>query len=49
LPALRLAELVCQFLFVRKQLATIDKPPRHLNLNKYQQRASPDQLEFCYA
>jgi IS4 transposase len=48
LPALRLAELVCQFLFARKNLATIDKPPR-LNLNKSQQRASPDQLEFCYA
>jgi putative transposase len=48
LPALRLAELVCQFLFARKHLATIDKPPR-LNRNKSQQRASPDQLEFCYA
>lgn len=48
LPALRLAELVCQFLFVRKHLATIDKPPP-LNLNRSQQRASPDQREFCYA
>lgn len=47
LPALRLAELVCQFLFARKPFATIDKPPR-LNLKKSQQRASP-QLEFCYA
>jgi IS4 transposase len=48
LPALRLAELVCQFLFARKHFATIDKPPR-LNLNESQQRASPDQWEFCYA
>jgi IS4 transposase len=47
LPALRLAELVCQFLFARKHLATIDKPPP-FNLNK-SQRTSPDQLEFCYA
>jgi IS4 transposase len=48
LPALRLAELVCQFLFARKHLATIDKPPR-LNLKKSQLRAAPDQMEFCYA
>jgi putative transposase len=48
LPALRLAELVCQFLFARKHLTTIDKPPR-LSINKSQQRASPDQLELCYA
>ena len=48
LPALRLAELVCQFLFARKHLATIDKPPC-INLKKSQQKASPHQLEFCYA
>ena len=48
LPALRLAELVCQFLFARKHIATIDKPAC-INLKKSQQRASPDQLEFCYA
>jgi putative transposase len=47
LPALRFAELVCQFLFARKHLATIDRPPP-INPNKPQQTASPDQFEFCY-
>jgi IS4 transposase len=48
LPALRLAELVCQFLFARRPLARIDKPPP-FNPSKPQIRHSPDQLEFCYA
>jgi putative transposase len=48
MPALRLAELVGQFLFTRKPIAKIDKPPP-VNPNKPQPRHSPDQWEFCYA
>lgn len=48
MPALRLAELVCQFLFARKPIARIDKPPP-VNPSNPQPRFSPDQLEFCYA
>jgi putative transposase len=46
LPALRLAELVCQFLFARRPIAKIDKPPPAIIANA---RASPGQFEFCYA
>jgi IS4 transposase len=45
---LRLAELVSQFLFTRRSVAAITKPPP-VNPSKRQQRASPDQLELCYA
>jgi IS4 transposase len=45
---LRFAELVCQFLFSRRPIAEIDKPPP-INPSKRMTRASPDQLEFCYA
>lgn len=45
---LRLAELVSQFLFTRRSIATITKPPP-FNPSKRQQRASQDQMEFCYA
>jgi putative transposase len=45
---LRLAELVSQFLFTRRSIATITKPPP-VNPSKRQQRVSPDQLELCYA
>lgn len=45
---LRLAELVRQFLFTRRTIATITKPPP-VNPSKRQQRASPNQLELCYA
>ena len=48
MPALRLAELVGQFLFARKPLARIDKPPP-VNPSKTNPRSSPDQLELCYA
>jgi putative transposase len=48
LPALRLAELVCQCLFIRKPIARIDKPPP-VNPSKSQPKFSPDQLAFCYA
>ena len=46
LPALRLAELVCQFLFARRPIAKIDKPPP---TSFAKPRCSPDQFEFCYA
>jgi IS4 transposase len=45
---LRLAELVRQFLFTRRSIATITKPPP-TNPSKRQLRISPDQFEFCYA
>lgn len=48
MPALRLAELVGQFLFARKPIARIDEPPL-----RYTSRSTPHlslgQLEFCYA
>jgi len=47
MPALRLAELIRQFLFARRPIAKIDKPPP-LNPSTAQPRCSPDQLEFCY-
>ena len=48
IPALRLAELVCQRLFLRCPLAEIDKPPP-VNPSRRQLKLSPNQLEFCYA
>jgi IS4 transposase len=45
---IRLAELVRQFLFTRRSIATITKPPP-TNPSKRQLRTSPDQFEFCYA
>jgi IS4 transposase len=47
MPALRLAELVCQRLFLRAPIADIDKPPP-LHANKRHTRHSPGQLAFCY-
>jgi putative transposase len=44
---IRFAELVRQFLFTRRTLATITKPPP-TNPSKRQLRTSPDQFEFCY-
>ena len=44
---LRLAELVRQFLFTRRAIATITEPPP-TNPSKRQLRTSPDQFEFCY-
>jgi IS4 transposase len=46
MPALRLAELVCQFLFARRPIAKIDKPPPKTAIVR---TAHPDQLEFRYA
>jgi putative transposase len=48
MPALRIAELVCQFLFARRPIAKIDKPPP-VNPSAAQPKFSIDQLEFCYA
>jgi putative transposase len=48
LPPLRLAELVCQRLFLRRPVAEIDKPPP-CNPSKPQLKHSPNQLEFRYA
>jgi len=48
MPALRFAQLVSQFLFVRKPIAHIDKPPP-VNPSKPKPKCSPDQLAFCYA
>lgn len=44
-PALRLAELICQFLFARRPIAKIDKPPGH---RLRQSKSSLNQLAFCY-
>jgi putative transposase len=48
LPPLRLAELICQFLFARRPIAKIDKPPP-VNPSMPPPSFSHDQLEFCYA
>jgi IS4 transposase len=44
---LRLAELIRQFLFTRRSIATITKPPP-TNPSKRQLRTCPNQFEFCY-
>lgn len=45
---IRFAELIRQFLFTRRSIATIDKPPP-VNASKRTPRTFLDQLEFCYA
>jgi IS4 transposase len=45
---LRLADHVRQFLFTRRPLAAITKPPP-VNASHAKPQNSPDQLEFCYA
>jgi putative transposase len=45
---IRLAQLVSQFLFSRRTLAEIHKPPP-VNPSKRKDRGCPDQIEFCYA
>jgi len=47
MPALRLAELIGQFLFTRRTIAQIDKPPP-INPSQRQLRPCHDQLELCY-
>jgi putative transposase len=48
MPALRLAELICQRLFMRRPIAEIDKPPP-VNPSTRKPKFSPDQMAFCYA
>jgi putative transposase len=48
MPALRLAELICQRLFMRRPIAEIDKPPP-ANPSARKPKFSPDQMAFCYA
>ena len=48
IPNLRLAELVCQRLFMRKSVAEIHSPPP-VNPSKPKPNFSPDQLGFNYA
>lgn len=45
---LRFTELVCQHLFSRRVLATIDRPPP-INPSKKRDRSNPGQLAFQYA
>jgi putative transposase len=45
---LRFAELIRQFLFTRRSIATITKPPP-VNPSKPKLHSPPGQLEFCYA
>jgi IS4 transposase len=45
---LRLAELVSQFLFTRRAIAAIEKPPP-INPSRPKSRNSTNQMEFCYA
>ena len=45
---LRFAELIRQFLFSRRPIAQIEKPPP-CNPSKPKPRSSPNQIEFCYA
>ena len=48
LPALRFAGLVASFLFERRSLAAIEKPPP-TNPSRKRDRSSPDQIELAYA
>ena len=48
MPAIRFAGLVAASLFVRKSVAAIDRPPK-VNSSAARDRASPDQISFCYA
>lgn len=47
ISVLRFTQLVSQFLFVRKPIALIDKPPP-VNASKPKPKFAPDQLWFCY-
>jgi hypothetical protein len=48
MPAIRFAGLVAASLFVRKPVADIDRPPK-VNSSAARDRATPDQICFCYA
>jgi putative transposase len=45
---IRFAELVAQFIFSRRPIAQIHRPPP-VNPSTRKPRSSPDQLEICYA
>ncbi|TJX00932.1 MAG: IS4 family transposase [Mesorhizobium sp.] len=47
IPILRFTELVAQYLFGRRKLHTIDKPPP-VNPSRPKDRASPNQMAFIY-
>jgi IS4 transposase len=47
IPILRFTELVMQFLFERRRIDAIDKPPP-VNPNRRRDRTSPDQIGFAY-
>jgi putative transposase len=46
-PILRFTDLVRKFLFERRKLAAIEKPP-HVHPNRKRDRNSPNQMSFCY-
>jgi putative transposase len=48
IPALRLAELVAQSLFIRKRFHQIDRPPP-VNPSKPKPKTPTNQMAFCYA
>jgi putative transposase len=47
-PILPSTDLVRKFLFERRHLAAIEKPPP-VNPSRKQDKSSPDQLSLCYA
>jgi len=47
IPILRFLELICQYLFTRRSIAEIEKPPP-VNPSKRMTKVSPDQMRFCY-
>jgi putative transposase len=47
IPILRFTELVAQYLFGRRKMHTIDKPPP-VNPSRPRDRASPNQMAFIY-
>jgi putative transposase len=47
-PLLRFTDLVGQFLFERRRIADIERPPP-VNPSAKRDRSAPDQLSFCYA
>ncbi len=44
---LRFTDLMRKFLFERRKLAAIEKPPA-VNPNRKRDKSSPDQMSFCY-
>ena len=46
-PILRFADLLRKFLFERRDIAAIERPPA-VNPSKKRDRSSPDQMSLCY-